>query len=164
MYCYISMGTGWLTFTFLSSQILTLERLSKKMSERAYSTCGANCSQRKSRQTGIMSSVMTLNWMPCLSNSLSSGAIWPAVSWGPAHILSLRLLFFLLAPVIIIWNWAEERYKAVVSAGFYKMYIAQCNCATELILTDTVNFNRAYHGGGWGHAKLPKGGHANPLF
>jgi hypothetical protein len=108
--------------------------------------------------------VMTLNWMPCLSNSLSSGAIWPAVSWGPAHILSLRLLFFLLAPVIMIWNWAEERYKVVVSAGFYKLYIVQCNWATELTLTDTVNFNRTYHGGGWGHAKLPKGGHANLLF
>ncbi len=58
----------------------------------------------------------------------------------------------------MIWNWAEKRYIGVVSAGFYKLYIEQCNCATELTLTDTVNFNRAYHRGGWGHAKLTKVG------
>ena len=61
-------------------------------------TCGANWSQRKSRQAGTMSSVMTLNWMPCFSNSFSSpllfrwdvgsAAVVVLVSWGPAHILS----------------------------------------------------------------------------
>ncbi len=134
------------------------------MSERAYSTWGANCSQRKSRQTGIMSSVMTLNWMPCLSNSFSSGAIWPAVSWGPAHILSLRLLFLYWLPVIIIWNWAEERYKVVVSAGFYKLYIVQCNWATELTLTDTVTFNPSVPWRWLRTCQINKGGHANLLF
>ncbi len=99
-------------------QIITLERLSQKERERAYSTWGANCSQRKSRQTGIMSSVMTLNWMPCLSNSFSSGAIWPAVSWGPAHILSLRLLFLYW----LLWLLSETGQKREIKVLFPRVF------------------------------------------